>query len=185
MDHYSGAWPPLSNGIRDAEEVAKALSAQGFEVTLKKDLKSEELDRTLKNFFVREGEEVNTRLLLWFSGHGYTVRDEGYVVPVDAPSPKSDADFRDKVISLRRFGEYMREANARHVLAIFDSCFAGTVFNTARSSPPRAITLATTQTVREFISSGEADQEVSDDGTFRKLFLDVLAGKESARLRVD
>jgi hypothetical protein len=94
------------------------------------------------------------------------------------PLPKADADFRDKAISLRRFGEYMREANARHVLAIFDSCFAGTVFNTARSMPPPAITLATTQPVREFISSGEADQEVSDDGTFRKLFLDVLAGKE-------
>jgi hypothetical protein len=38
--------------------------------------------------------------------------------------------------------------------------------------------LATTQPVREFISSGEAEQQVSDDGTFRRLFLDVLAGKE-------
>jgi formylglycine-generating enzyme required for sulfatase activity len=38
--------------------------------------------------------------------------------------------------------------------------------------------LATTQPVREFISSGEAEQQVSDDGTFRKLFLDALAGKE-------
>jgi formylglycine-generating enzyme required for sulfatase activity len=44
--------------------------------------------------------------------------------------------------------------------------------------PPPAITLATTEPVREFISSGEADQQVSDDGTFRQLFLDVLAGKE-------
>jgi hypothetical protein len=178
MDHYSGAWPQLSNGVKDAEEVAKALSVQGFEVTLKKDLKSEELDRTLKNFFVGEGADVDTRLLLWFAGHGYTVRDEGYIVPVDAPSPKADADFREKAISLRRFGEYMREANSRHVLAIFDSCFGGSVFNVARSMPPPAITLATTEPVREFISSGEADQQVSDDGTFRKLFLDVLAGKE-------
>jgi formylglycine-generating enzyme required for sulfatase activity len=177
MDHYSGGWPQLSNGIKDAEEVAKALTAQGFEVTLKKDLKSEELDRTLKDFFVGEGADVDTRLLLWFAGHGYTVRDEGYIVPVDAPSPKVDADFREKAISLRRFGEYMREANSRHVLAIFDSCFGGAVFNT-RSMPPPAITLATTEPVREFISSGEADQQVSDDGTFRKLFLDVLAGKE-------
>jgi hypothetical protein len=37
IDHYSGGWPSLSNGIKDAEEVAKALSAQGFEVTFKKD----------------------------------------------------------------------------------------------------------------------------------------------------
>jgi hypothetical protein len=180
MDRYDGkSWPKLSNGVRDAEEVAKALAGQGFEVTLRRDLKSDELDRTLKSFFIYEGADPEARLLLWFAGHGHTIDDEGYIVPVDAPSPDSnDADFRDKAISLRRFGEYMHEAKAKHVLAIFDSCFAGTIFNVARSLPPPAITLATTQPVREFISSGEAQQTVSDDGTFRKLFLDVLAGKE-------
>jgi formylglycine-generating enzyme required for sulfatase activity len=179
MDHYDGRnWPQLSNGIKDAEEVAKALSVQGFEVALKKDLRSAELDAALKNFFYFDGDDPKARLLLWFAGHGDTIDGEAYLVPVDAPSPKADAEFRDKSIPLRRFGEYMREARARHVLAIFDSCFSGGVFNVARSLPPPAITLATTQPVREFISSGEAEQQVSDDGTFRKLFLDVLAGRE-------
>ena len=178
-DHYDGrSWPTLSNGNRDAEEVAKGLAAQGFEVTLKKDLTSSELDHALKTFFIFEGADANTRLLIWFAGHGSTVDGEAYIVPVDAPSQRADAEFRDKAISLRRFGEYMREAKSRHVLAIFDSCFSGSVFNVARSLPPPAITLATTQPVREFISSGDAQQQVSDDGTFRKLFLDVLAGKE-------
>jgi hypothetical protein len=177
MDHYD-SWPMLSGGIKDAEEVAKGLTAQGFEVTLKKDLKSADLDSTLRNFFISEGSDPSTRLLLWFAGHGDTIDGEAYLVPTDAPSPKFDSDFRLKAISLRRFGEYMREAKARHVLAIFDSCFSGGIFNVARSAPPPAITLATTQPVREFISSGEAEQQVSDDGTFRKLFLDVLAGKE-------
>jgi hypothetical protein len=179
IDGYDGrSWPQLSNGIRDAEEVAKALVAQGFEVTLKKDLKSGELDSTLRDFFIFDGSDPNARLLLWFAGHGNTIDGEAYLVPADAPSPKSDAEFRSKAISLRRFGEYMREARARHVLAIFDSCFSGGVFNVARSLPSPAITLATTQPVRQFISSGEAEQQVSDDGVFRKLFLDVLAGKE-------
>src|SRR5215472_1167928 len=178
-DAYDGrSWPTLSNGVRDAEEVAKGLAAQGFEVTLKKNLKSDELDHELKNFFIFAGAEQDSRLLIWFAGHGNTIDGEAYIVPVDAPSPKAEARFRDKAISLRRFGEYMREANARHVLALFDSCFSGGVFNVARSAPPAAITLATTQPVREFISSGEAEQQVSDDGMFRKLFLDVLAGKE-------
>jgi hypothetical protein len=179
IDAYDGRnWPQLSNGIRDAEEVAKGLAAQGFEVRLRKNLKSSDLEDALKFFFHHEGVDPDTRLLLWFAGHGYTLNGEGYIIPADTPSPKAIADFRDKAISLRRFGEYMREANAKHVLAIFDSCFSGTVFNVARSLPPPAITAATTQPVREFISSGESEQQVSDDGTFRKLFLDVLAGKE-------
>jgi hypothetical protein len=179
MNTYDGhAWPQLSNGVRDAEEVAKGLEAQGFEVTLKKDLKSDDLDALLKSFFIVGGDDPNSRLLLWFAGHGDTIDGEAYIVPVDAPSSKDSAAFRAKAISLRRFGEYMREARARHVLAIFDSCFSGSVFNVARSLPPPAITLATTQPVREFISSGEAEQQVSDDGTFRKLFLDVLSGRE-------
>jgi hypothetical protein len=179
IDGYDGHnWPQLSNGIRDAEAVAKGLAAQGFEVTLKKNLKSDELDQAFRSFFIIDGDDPNARLLLWFAGHGDTIDEEAYLVPADAPSPKFDAEFRDKAIPLRRFGEYMREAKARHVLAIFDSCFSGGVFNVARSRPPPAITLATTQPVREFISSGEAEQEVSDDGTFRKLFLDVLAGRE-------
>jgi uncharacterized caspase-like protein len=164
MDRYSGGWPQLSNGIKDAEEVAKGLTAQGFEVTLKKDLKSAELDNILRNFFIFDGDDPNARLLLWFAGHGDTIDGEAYLVPTDAPLPKLEAEFRSKAISLRRFGEYMREAKARHVLAIFDSCFSGGVFNVARSAPPPAITLATTERVREFISSGEAEQQVSDAG---------------------
>jgi uncharacterized caspase-like protein len=141
-------------------------------VTLKKNLQSGELEDALK-YFHHEGNDPDTRLLLRFAGHGHTSTERGYIIPADAPSPKDVADFRDKAISLRRFGEFMRQASAKHVLAIFDSCFSGTEFNVARSLPPPAITLATTQPVREFISSGEAEQTVSDDGTFRKLFLDA------------
>lgn len=86
MDHYDGrAWPQLSNGIRDAEEVAKALKEQGFEVTFKKDLISVDLDNALRSFFISEGSDPNARLLLWFAGHGDTIDGEAYLVPTDAP----------------------------------------------------------------------------------------------------
>ena len=50
--------------------------------------------------------------------------------------------------------------------------------NVARALPPAAITHATALPVRQFISSGDADQEVGDDGTFRRLFIDALQGAE-------
>ncbi len=184
IDHYSAGWPKLSGAVEDAKAVAAALKLQGFEVTLVSDPAQEELDRAFRDFFIKGGADPDARLFVWFAGHGHTIKngggdDEGYIVPRDAPSPQvSDLEFRDKAIPLRRFGEYMREARAKHVLAVFDSCFGGTVFNVARALPPPAITRATALPVRQFISSGDADQEVSDDGTFRKLFIDALQGAE-------
>ncbi len=52
------------------------------------------------------------------------------------------------------------------------------MFDVARALPPPAITLATALPVRQFISSGDSGQEVGDDGTFRKLFIDALQGAE-------
>lgn len=184
IDNYSGGWPKLSGAVKDAKAVAEALKLHGFQVTLVSDPAQEELERAFKDFFIKAGEDPDARLFVWFAGHGHTVKnsggdDEGYIVPRDAPSPLvSDTEFRGKAISLRRFGEYMREARAKHVLAVFDSCFGGSVFNVARALPPAAITHATALPVRQFISSGDADQEVSDDGTFRRLFIDALQGAE-------
>jgi hypothetical protein len=77
-------------------------------------------------------------------------------------------------------GSMVRIAKSKHVLAVFDSCFAGTVFSTQRARPPVAITRATARPVRQFLTSGDADQKVSDDGTFRTLFLRALKGEETA-----
>ena len=43
-----------------------------------------------------------------------------------------------------------------------------------------AITAAVKRPVRQFLTSGDADQKVSDDGTFRTLFLRALRGEETA-----
>ena len=74
----------------------------------------------------------------------------------------------------------MRLADSKHALAVFDSCFAGTIFDAQRELPPPAITRATTLPVRQFLTSGDVGQTVSDDGTFRKLFLRALRGEERA-----
>jgi uncharacterized caspase-like protein len=118
------------------------------------------------------------RALIWYAGHGHTIDGEGYLVPIDAPAATAPVAFRRGALSMRRFGEYMREIKAHHVLSIFDSCFAGTVFDTARSPLPPFISRATTLPVRQFITSGDAAQEVSDDGTFRKLFIAALQGND-------
>ena len=180
IDRYTGGWPSLSNAVRDARRVATELEERGFGVRLETDLSADALEEALESFFIEKGAEPEARLFVWFAGHGHTERGQGYLVPADAPVPQAGTQFRRKALSIRRFGEYVREARSKHVLAIFDSCFSGTIFDSARSLPPAAVTRATTFPARQFLTSGDADQQVSDDGTFRKLFLRALAGEDRA-----
>ncbi len=179
-DLYKGAWPRLSNAVKDARLVAEALRTKGFQVTLKTNLKSAALSEALETFFYEMGQDPDARLFLWYAGHGYSERGEGYLVPVDAPDPSEVGPFLRRALSLRRMGEYVRGASTLHILSVFDSCFAGTVFNVGRAKPPAGITHATTRPVRQFLTSGDAGQEVSDDGTFRKLFIRALNGQVRA-----
>jgi hypothetical protein len=51
--------------------------------------------------------------------------------------------------------------------------------------PPIAVTQATTLPVCQFLASGGADQIISDNGTFRELFLRGLNGEEKVDANVD
>ncbi len=179
IDEYSGGWPRLSNAVRDAEAVAAELEARGFEVTTLLNPAGDKLRSELRNFFALKGADPDARLFVWFAGHGYTEFGEGYLVPSDAPDP-SDPLFRAIALHMGDVGSMVRIARSKHVYAVFDSCFAGTIFNASRARPPAAITRAVTEPVRQFLTSGDADQEVSDNGSFRKLFLKALNGNEHA-----
>lgn len=186
IDDYHNGWPRLSNAVKDAQLVAQALKKRGFGVSLKTNLNALELENAFKEFFVIKGEDPSARLFVWFAGHGHTENGEGYLVPADAPRPnEARSAFRLKATSLRRIGDFVRQAGAKHALAVFDSCFAGTVFDSARALPPSAITRATALPVRQFLTSGDAGQTVSDDGMFRDLFLRAINGDEKADANSD
>ncbi len=184
IDDYRGGWPRLRNAVEDAEAVAAALRARGFEVVLKTNLDSQALQSTLKQFFAVKGSDPEARLLLWFAGHGHTLNGEGFIVPADAPTA-SDPQFKVKALHLRDFGGLMRLVDAKHVLSVFDACFAGTIFDARAGAPPAAITRKTGAPVRQFVTSGDAGQQVRDDGSFRELFLRAIRGEERADANQD
>ena len=185
IDEYTEGWPRLSNAVKDAELIAAALEEKGFDVELHRNLNSDALMQVFKRFFILKGEKPDARLFVWFAGHGATVDGEGYLVPADAPIISEGASFKFSSLALRDFGTYMRQSSSKHVYAVFDSCFAGTVFSAQRAMPPAAITRATTLPVRQFLTSGDADQTVSDDGQFRELFIRAIRGEERSDANSD
>lgn len=177
-DAYYNGWPKLTNAVKDAELIAEALEEKGFEIELHKNLESNELNAVFKKFFILKGNDPGARLFVWYAGHGQTLDGEGYLVPVDAPVPSKAAEFKFSAVALRDFGTYMRQALSKHAYAVFDSCFAGSVFSSQRAMPPPAITRATTLPVRQFLTSGDENQTVADDGSFRELFIRAIKGEE-------
>ena len=126
VDRYNAGWPVLRNAVKDAKLVAESLEKRGFNLTSKLNTDSATLEKTLKEFFVLKGQKPETRLFVWFAGHGHTENGEGYLAPVDAPP-------LEKSVSLCRFGDFLRLAESKHGFAVFASCFAGTVFDSARA----------------------------------------------------
>lgn len=185
IDSYTNGWPRLSNAIADANKVATALRGRGFEVQMLTDLDSRAMENAFEDFFIDKGSDPEARLFVWFAGHGHTTGGEGYLIPSDGVLETDARQFKRKSLSLRRFGEFVRLAESKHVYTIFDSCFAGTIFSVARSAPPPAITRVTSQPTRQFLTSGDAGQAVSDDGTFATLFVEAIEGKRRADLNQD
>ena len=184
IDAYTNGWPSLSGAVGDARVVARELKRQGFQVTLKTDLAAETLRSTLREFFAIKGADPNARLLLWYAGHGHSIGGEGFLVPADAPPDTSPA-FLVSALPMRDFGSLVRLARSKHVLSVFDSCFSGTIFQARGGTAPRAITKKTTKPVRQFITSGDAGQQVRDDGSFREYFVRALTGEEKSDFNDD
>ncbi|MGB2238033.1 MAG: caspase family protein, partial [Pseudomonadales bacterium] len=73
IDEYTNGWPRLSNAVKDARLVAKALEEKNFSVDLHENLTSAELAQVFKRFFILKGEQPEARLFVWYAGHGATV----------------------------------------------------------------------------------------------------------------
>lgn len=184
IDAYTAGWPPLRSAVKDARIVAETLRQKGFIVTLRTNLDSESLRRELRHFFTNKGYNPENRLLLWFAGHGHTIDGEGFLVPADAP-PAHDPNFLSSALHMRDLGGLTRLAQSKHVLSVFDSCFSGTIFRTRSGAAPRAITRKTTKPVRQFLTSGDAGQQVRDDGSFSEYFIRALRGDEGSDINGD
>jgi len=167
-DRYANGWPRLSNGVKDAEKIATALTAKGFQVTLKRNLDARTMEAAFKDFFIDRGADPDARLFVWYAGHGHTDdTGEGYLIQTDGVLVRERRKFLRTALSLRRFGEFVRLAESKHVFTVFDSCFAGTIFDVARAAPPPQVTRVTTQPVRQFLTVGDAGQTVSETAPLR------------------
>ncbi|MBN2663875.1 MAG: caspase family protein, partial [Bacteroidales bacterium] len=178
MSNYTNGWPKLDGVKKDIPLVKDALEQNGFHVVVKMDLTREQLDKAFIDFITTYGQDPENRLVFYFAGHGHTLNNfgevNGYIVPVDAPNPNYDkAGFIAKAMPMSRIEEYAKQAGSKHALFLFDACFSGSLFATSRAVPD-IISYKTAEPVRQFITSGSADETVPDESIFRQQFVTAL-----------
>jgi hypothetical protein len=70
---YSNGWQPLSGVKEDVRAVKKLFEERGFTVETVENAKSRELRSGIESFLDNHGYDENTRLLIYYAGHGHTL----------------------------------------------------------------------------------------------------------------
>ena len=182
ISEYTDGWPKLANAVKDAQEIASELQNHGFSVDLLLDPNEVQLRMALDELALEHGYEPNNRLLFYFAGHGMSLQLQfgatmGYIVPRDAPLPSKDRhSFRKKAIDMQFFETHAKRIESKHVLYVFDSCFAGSIFSMNRA-PTEVISHKTSLPVRQFITAGAENETVPDKSIFKEQFIAALRGQ--------
>lgn len=175
-------WPKLRNAANDARQVAEGLKELGFAVKLVVDPSYAEMRSALRDLAYTMGIEQQRGLLFYFAGHGETLEladgtQLGFIIPRDCPLKSNDAlGFDSKAISMDEIESTALKVKSKHLLMVFDSCFSGSLFYVDRS-PPADITEKSARPVRQFITAGEAEEQVPDQSVFKVVFLQGIKGE--------
>lgn len=180
-DNYS-AMPKLDTPINDARTLARLLENKfAFKVTLLLDATYEQMFDTL----VDHGQKLTGRdnLLIFFAGHGRLEENRvAYWMPIDA-KPGSTTNW---VSTGSQINQMLKTIQARHVLVVADSCYAGAMLAGIEPPPSAGANLSRDEALYELatrgsrmvLTSGEdspvLDSEGSRHSVFAKAFLDAL-----------
>ncbi len=181
VSDYTASWPDLESVPSELATVGETLQAHGFQVDeAPANPTARQIEDAVRDFIAAYGYNEHNRLLVFFSGHGYSFSgdDRGFLVPSDAPDPRRDrTGFLRKALPMSDVLAWARKIIASHALFLFDSCFSGTVLK-AKSLPelPVHISSVTAKPVRQFISAGGAGETVPAKSVFTPHFNRALRG---------
>lgn len=191
-------WKALEETSNDMDNVASVLKMHGFHIIRISDPSGEELYAAIRNFVADYGQDPDNRLVVFFSGHGFTDKrnNVGYLVPIDAKKPNFDSrDFYRKALAIETLQIEARKIVSKHALFFFDSCFSGTIFATrgddlipdqktfSVSDRWRFLSESSKHPVRQFIAAGGAGEVLPAHSRFVPLLIKALTDGSGAQRR--
>jgi len=180
-------WDELPNSETDAKTVAALLERKyGFKTRVLIDATRAQMLGALNDYAKTLGPSDN--LLVYYAGHGqFALGKRGYWIPVDG-AKEDDTNWIDNV----RVADSLQKMNARKVLIVSDSCYAGAMTGAENGAVPtirpglsdEQFLYATDQlgqlTSRTVLASGGLapvlEGGAKDHSVFASAFIEVLEG---------
>ena len=110
--------PALPNPQNDAADVAEALKAIGFQVTLKTNLEKRQMDQVIAQF-ARDGKTADAALF-YYAGHGMQFEGKNFVMPVDAEL-QDEVSLRYEMTSLDDIKAALERSSGVKIM-VLDAC---------------------------------------------------------------
>lgn len=190
-------WIDLDSVEADVERITKALKCKGFQVERANRTDRDGLLEQIRQFIRKRGGSSrfrDNRLLVYFTGHGYTIELKrqrlGFLVPKDAPdlsrAHKHD-DFVWDAISFDDVISLAKRMKSKHALFVFDSCFSGALLDLippvdgGNDEEGQDVGWLLGRPALQFITSGSADEKVPDDGFFGRVFIQGITSSVADR----
>lgn len=120
-DKYEIVKPELANAANDATAIGKALEIDGFDTTVKTDVKRRELYQLIDAFAAKISGQSDSFGLFYYAGHGIQASGKNYLIPVDADI-HSEADLEAEAVDAGKVLRAMDEARNQVNIVILDAC---------------------------------------------------------------
>jgi formylglycine-generating enzyme required for sulfatase activity len=146
---------PIPAAANDADDMAATLRRLGFEVVVKKNLRVNALITEIAAFkaIIHPGDLA----LLYYSGHGASLGEENYLLPVDYDLPVDPDIAKRHAYAMSDVRDKLEDSGALVRVLIFDACRGPALRNKGTEGNPASVEGRLEGTVIAFASAHKQD----------------------------
>lgn len=135
-NYQQAGLPKLPNPPHDSEDIAKALRSFGFEVIEKRNQTLEGMNQAIAEFGSKIG--GSEAALFYFAGHGIQVKNQNYLIPVNAKI-ESEASVPYQGVNLNQILDEMDNGKSGTNIVMLDACRNNPISGKFRSGQSRGL----------------------------------------------